>query len=170
MTPDARKISTTPSASSAYSIPSTTPLKTICSLMSTPSDIASGAFAGQEHGPEQVAPLEQLLRRTLEAHPPALHEDGTIGDGEGDVHRLLDDHHREPLSLEALGHDEQLLHDERRQPEGQLVDEQDPRIEHDRLREREHLLLPAGERSGAVLQPRPPRGNRLDRGLDPLLA
>ena len=43
------------------------------------------------------------------------------------------------------------LHEQRREAERRLVEQQQPRPRHERARDREHLLLAARERAGALL-------------------
>ena len=104
--------------------------------------------AGDEHRAQDVGPLEQLGGRALEAHLALLHEHGPLGQVEGHVDRLLDDHDRRAAAVD-LAHDlEQLADDGRRQAERQLVDHEQLGPGHERAAEGEHLLLAAGEVAG----------------------
>src|SRR5688500_345589 len=82
-----------------------------CSLLAR-----SCAF--EEHSPQQVIPLEQLLGGAVEADLALLHEVGVVHEVEGDVDALLDEHDRGALGVDAAHHVEELGHDHRRQPEG----------------------------------------------------
>ena len=67
---------------------------------------------------------EQLGRRAVEADLALLHEVRRLGDGEGDVDRLLDEDDRRAPVADGAHDPEQLLDDDRRQAQRQLVDHQ----------------------------------------------
>ena len=70
---------------------------------------------------------------------------------ERDPRVLLDDEHGEPFLLVQLADDpEELAHDQRREAERRLVEQEQARAAHERAAEREHLLLAARERPGAL--------------------
>ena len=87
----------------------------------------AGARPLEEDRPQQVGPREQVGRRSAEADRAALHEVGPLGDGERDVHALLDEDDGDAGGGEALDDRQQLPDDQRRQPERELVDQQHPR-------------------------------------------
>src|SRR5581483_897470 len=104
--------------------PRTTPMATRLGVTSDARS-TSAAFTAEEHGAHEVAALEQVVCRTLEAHLTLLEEDGAVGHRQCDVQRLLDDEHRLAPCLQLLDRRQQTLHHDRRQPERELVDEQD---------------------------------------------
>ena len=107
----------------------------------------------EEHRAQHVGPLEQLGGRAVEPDLALLHEVRGLGDGERDVHRLLDEDDRRARRLE-LPHDlEQLADDARREPERQLVDHEQARLLDERHAERQHLLLAAGEVAAGLVEP-----------------
>ena len=71
-----------------------------------------------------------------------------VGEPEGEGRVLLDEEHAHAVPLVDRADDpEDLLHHERGEPEGRLVEKEQARPQHQRAGEREHLLLPAGERA-----------------------
>ena len=60
------------------------------------------ADALEEHRAQQVGSLEQLGGRAVEPDLALLHEVGGLGDGQGQVHRLLDQDHRGALVADGL--------------------------------------------------------------------
>ena len=97
----------------------------------------------------------------MEADRALLHEERLVGDGERDVHRLLDEDHGDALFLELLDDGEELLDDERCEPERELVDHEHVGLGEERHREREHLLLTTGQLRRRVVQPVRSAGKRL---------
>src|SRR5688572_128114 len=89
----------------------------------------SASRSAQEHRVQQLFVVEQLGCGPRELHLPALHVDRTIRDGQRDVDRLLDDHHRQAFGLQSFDDGEELLHDKRCETERELVDEQDVRFQ-----------------------------------------
>src|SRR5688572_13945489 len=94
------------------------PRNTYWAVMSQPpivkaNTFMSGSRSAQEHRVEEFLVVEQLLCRSRELHLSPFHVDRTIGDGQSDVDRLLDDHHGHALGLESFDDAEQLLHDQR---------------------------------------------------------
>ena len=71
---------------------------------------------------------------------------------------LLDEQDRQAFGVQPLHQREHLVDPHRREPQRWLVEDQQPRFGHQRAADREHLLLSAGERAGALrgplLQPR----------------
>ncbi len=108
---------------------------------------------GQEHRAQQVGTIEQLGGGATEADLAALHEVRPVGDGERDVHALLDEHHRHAVGGHALDDRQELADDHRREPERQLVDQQHLGPHDEAHREREHLLLAAGQVGGGRVEP-----------------
>ena len=99
-------------------------------------------------GPEDVGPLHELVGRSREPDFALLHEHGSAGDCQRDIHRLLDEDHRRAAGRDGLDDLQQLLDDRGRQTERQLVDHQQSRLHQQRLAQRHHLLLPAREVAG----------------------
>ena len=89
----------------------------------------------------------------MEADLALLHEVRLVGEGEGEVHRLLDEDDRGAAVAQGLDDVEQLGDDGRRQPEGELVDHEQARPADERHAEREHLLLAARQVAGGLVQP-----------------
>ena len=108
-----------------------------------PRRLVGGRGALEEDRAQQVGAFEQLGREPVEADRALLHEEGLVGDGERDVHRLLDEDDRDALFLELLDDGEELLDDERCETERQLVDHQHVGLGEEGHRDREHLLLTA---------------------------
>ena len=73
--------------------------------------------AFEEHRPQHVGPLQQLVGRTVESDLTLLHEVGRLGNGERDVHRLLDEDDRRALVADRFDDRKHLLDDDRRQAE-----------------------------------------------------
>ena len=119
------------------------------------------AFAAEEDGAGEVVAGGELVGGAVEADAALLDEDDAVGDGGGDVERLLHDDHRVALCLESLDDVEQRVHDERREAERELVDEQELRLEQQRAPEREHLLLAAGERRRVLVAARAQGGEHV---------
>jgi hypothetical protein len=111
----------------------------------------------EEDRTQQIGTLQQFRGEAVKADGPLLHEECLVGRGERDVHRLLDEDHRNALVLELLDDREELFDDKGREPEGELVDHEDVGLGEERHCEREHLLLAAGELCGRVAQPAPQR-------------
>src|SRR5215470_5548347 len=100
----------------------------------------------------KIPPLDGLV--TLEVVRSALVDDlslahhvDAIRDAQGQVIVLLDQQDRQALALEALEDAADLPHDDRRQSLGRLIQQEHPAIREERATERQHLLLPAGERA-----------------------
>src|SRR4029450_5425384 len=95
--------------------------------------------------------LGQLGARPLERHVPHLEDVSTARGAQRELRVLLDDEDGETLLLVQVAENpEDLPHDDRREPERRLVEEEETRPRHQRSGNREHLLLPAGERSGLL--------------------
>src|SRR5688500_11876683 len=116
MTLVARYTSTRPAPRTAYASPVRAPMMSVSWVMLQPrmsaASVTSATLAAEAHGPHEIVAFQQLLGRALEPDLALLHEHGAIGHRERHVHGLLDDHHRDALSLEALDDPEQLLHDD----------------------------------------------------------
>ena len=69
----------------------------------------------QEDGSSEIVTFHQVRYRTLEADLSLLHEHRPFGDGGSYVERLLDDDHRDALSLEPLNDLNELLDHDWRQ-------------------------------------------------------
>ncbi len=94
-------------------------------------------------GPKLVGPALQ--------HDLAVGEDvAPVGDREGELDVLLDEHDAAAALLRVAAHDgEQRFDDHRGEAEAELVEEQQLRASGERPTEREHLLLAAGEEAAA---------------------
>src|SRR5438445_291901 len=75
---------------------------------------------------------------------PAAH---ATGQGQGDVHGLLDEHDRRAVGVEPAHGVEQAFDHDGREAERELIDEQDPGAQHEGPSQGQHLLLPARERA-----------------------
>ena len=124
----------------------------------------------QEDRAEHVGSLEQLAGGAVEADLTLLHEVRGLGDGQGDVHRLLHQDHRGALLLEPLHRHEELGDHARRQAERELVDHQQARARQQRHGEGEHLLLATAEVGGGLLHPVLERREHLQHVRDGLRA
>src|SRR6185436_17970950 len=134
ITPVARWIRTSASASAAkiepVASPATTCWKNSATVSSVPQvALADGFVAGE------------LLARPGDGDLPHLEHVRVRRHLERDRRVLLDDEHRQPLLLVQLAHDpEDLTSDQRREPERGLVQQKHARVAHQRSGEREHLL------------------------------
>ena len=106
----------------------------------------------EEHGAQDVGPVEEVGGGTVEADLALLQEDGALGERDGDVHRLLDEHDGGAGLVDRPHDAEELFDDDRRQTEAELVDHEQLRLEDEGLPEREHLLLAAGEVAGLLVE------------------
>src|SRR5229473_3387919 len=88
-------------------------------------------------------------RWRLSKHTQVLRYNG-VGEVEGQLDVLLDQHDRLPLGLELRDGAADLGHQLRREPFGGLVHQQHARIAHECAADREHLLLAAGQRAGEL--------------------
>ena len=87
---------------------------------------------------------------------------------ERDLHRLLDDDDGRVGLGETPDRLEEVGDDDGREPERQLVDQQEPGPHRERHGEREHLLLPTRQVSGAVARAVAQEREELERLLDDL--
>ena len=78
----------------------------------------------EEDGAEQVAAFQEVAGLAVEADLALLHEVRVVDERQRDVHRLLDEHDRRPVGVDAADHLEQLGHDLRSEAERELVDQQ----------------------------------------------
>src|SRR5947207_2674069 len=76
-----------------------------------------------------------------------VHHVGAIGEPQRAEGVLLDEQHRDALSLQLGQRVEDALHDHRREPERRFIEQQQARLSQKRARDREHLLFPAGKTS-----------------------
>src|SRR5262249_20327536 len=91
-----------------------------------------------------------LIGGTAEHHATRVDDDDIVGEVEGELDVLLDQHDRLPLGLELRDGAADLGHQLRREPFGGLVHQQHARVAHERAADREHLLLAAGQRAGEL--------------------
>ena len=99
--------------------------------------------------------------RRPDVHDAArVEHDRVAGDALHDAEVLLDEQHRRQLR-DALEGERHLGHEQRRQPLRRLVDEQQAVVVEESTADREHLLLPARERSCRLLAPRPQLGKQV---------
>src|SRR5438067_6640835 len=109
--------------------------------------------------------VRQQLRAGTAQHDAAVFQHVTaVRHGEGLRDILLDQHDRETgFAVEAFDYPEHLVDHHRRQAERGLVAEDEPRLAHQAAADREHLLLAARERAGALtLALGEPREKRAD--------
>src|SRR5919108_296737 len=132
----------------------TMPARTILTITCPPR--VGGLYRAESLVDAQVlaqveAALLQLHRRAFDGHAAAVEDDDVVGDVEHEPGVLLDEEDGQPLRLEAPdgGHD--FGDDLRRQALRGLVHQEYARIRHQRTGDREHLLLPAGERAGDLI-------------------
>src|SRR4051812_14601917 len=83
-----------------------------------------GRRALEEHRPQDVGAFEQLRGGAVEANFALLHEHSPLGQREGHVHRLLDQHDGDTTAVDVTNDVEQTLDDQRGEAERELVDHQ----------------------------------------------
>src|SRR5439155_959889 len=95
-------------------------------------DVLPGSELGRGSAPDDLALLEDVVR---------------VGDPRqrGDV--FVDQQNRLPARLETRDATPDLSPDEWREPLRRLVEDEQARVRHEGAPDREHLLLPAGERA-----------------------
>src|SRR5256712_1085255 len=95
-------------------------------------DVLQDSELGRGAAPDDLALLEDVVR---------------VGDAcqRGDV--FVDQENRLPARLEVPDAAPDLSPDERREPLRRLVEDEQARVRHEGAPDREHLLLPAGERA-----------------------
>ena len=91
---------------------------------------------------------------TIRAHDASRFQKiAAIGDGERKRRHLIDKEDGDP-GVAQFGQDiEQFIDHAGRETERRLVQQNDPRFRHQAARDGEHLLLTAGEKSGAAVHP-----------------
>ena len=95
---------------------------------------------------DTLAVGEQLGRRARVDDAARVEDDDVRRNPADDLEVLLDEQNR-ALGADALERDRNLGDEHRREALGRLVDEQDHVLVQERATDREHLLLPARERS-----------------------
>src|SRR5438067_3201218 len=124
-----------------------------------------GRGSGAEVGAADVVVVEEVARRALVDDAPGLHDVGAVRHAERQIRVLLDHEHGRPAPPDVRDDAEGRLDQRRREPQRGLVEEDQPRARHQRARDREHLLLPAGERARRLP---PPLGEDREVGRDAL--
>ena len=115
-----------------------------------------GSIAPPRRGRDRRPPApdrSRAPRRLRRARCAGFQHIAAIGDGERQRRHLIDQQDRDALVAQLGENVEQLVDHRRRKPERRLVEQQDARLRHQPARDREHLLLAAGEQSGAAVQP-----------------
>src|SRR6267142_4671872 len=100
-----------------------------------------------------LLPLTERRAPIAEDHAPGLENVRVVGDVERHVRVLLDDEHCRAGGADLADDTEDLLDQLRREAKGWLVEHKQAWPSHERPSDREHLLLAAAQRSGALLQP-----------------
>ena len=101
-----------------------------------------------------------------EADLALLHEQGPVGEAEGDVHRLLDDDHRDAGGLEPLDDLESAWTTTGARPSDSSSMRSTSGLEEQGLGDGQHLLLAARQRARRLLELRAQRREQLEHGLD----
>ncbi len=109
--------------------------------------------ARAQKGPAQLRVHQERLTPAL-AHDPAVgQQKGRPGPGEGPGRVLLHQQDGDPGPGELLDEVEDFVGHQGRQPQGRLVQQQQFGLGHEGPAHGRHLLLPAGQRAGALLRP-----------------
>ena len=98
-------------------------------------------------------------RAALEDHRARVDDDDVVGEVEGELDVLLDEHDRQALRLEPGDRAADIGDDLRGEPLGRLVHQQHARVAHQRPADGQHLLLAAGEQAASCWRRSPRRGN-----------
>src|SRR6476659_2312729 len=132
--PVTRKISTSASASDAYTAPFPTPFITCVRKVDT---YSSAPQVRAAHG----VVAEQLVGGSGRDDRARLEYVAALRDAEREVGVLLDDQHRHTLvGVDRAQRAEELLRDDGCEPERRLVEQHELRPRHQRTCDREHLL------------------------------
>src|SRR3989454_845453 len=103
------------------------------------------ALAAQEDSPDLRRP-QQLRGAAVDHRAPALQHVAAGGDGERQLHVLLDEQQGHAVAVDPANRLGQVRDDLGREAEERLVDHEQPRPRHEAARDGDHLLLTAGER------------------------
>ena len=95
---------------------------------------------------------QQLGRRPAHQRPPALQQVGVPGDAQRERRALVGEQDRGARVGDAAQRLADLGDHDRRQPQRRLVEKQQPRLSHQRAADREHLLLTAAQKAGALVE------------------
>src|SRR3954464_11520767 len=98
------------------------------------------------------------MRRAVEANLTAFEEERMPRHVGRDVDALFDEDDRRPLRVDLVNHLSELADDLRSEAEAQLVDQHQLGTRQESATERQHLLLAAGQRPGALGTPTPQHG------------
>ena len=90
---------------------------------------------------------------SLQDDPAGLQHIAFMGDLQGEIGVLLDHEDRDALAVDRGDQFEHAIDEERRQAHGRLVHAEQARAAHQRARHRDHLLLAARQRAGALIEP-----------------
>src|SRR5712691_10964383 len=115
---------------------------------------------------DQSLVVSHLAGASAECDAAGVEDHDLVGEVEGELDVLLDQQNRLAFLLQAQESATHLRDDQRREPLGRLIHQQQARISHERAADREHLLLPSGERAGSLLQPLLQTGKELHHPLE----
>ena len=127
--------------------PCTMPSKTTWLLIhETPKSVTRATSPPRNTARARSSRSIELVHRTCKADVTLLQKYRPIRYRGGDVEGLLDDDQGHAVGLQALDDLNELVDDDRREPERQLVDHEHLGVVQQRDGERQHLLLPTGQR------------------------
>ncbi len=113
---------------------------------------------------QQCRVVAQLLSGAAQRDRSMAEHIGALGNGQSEVHVLLDEEHAGARLVGDGAHGgQQALHGDRCQAEAELVDEQQPRLARERSGDCQHLLLPTGQETRWCAQARLQLGEQLER-------
>src|SRR4051794_39972648 len=107
-------------------------------------------FASKSHskiGAARVFVVEQRVGGIDQCDTTGLQYDAAIGDRQRMLYVLFDQQHGQTAAIEGADDAKNFRHDAWRQSQRWFVEDQQLRTCHQSTRDRDHLLLPAGERS-----------------------
>src|SRR5512144_3003040 len=132
-----------PDATRKYTAPSPRP------AIVSRTKVLMAAPVHSEETPHALRIVEELRARPLVDHAPPVEDDDVLREPLQDGEVLLDQHHGCQRG-DALEDVSDFADDARSEPLRRLVDEQQGVAVEERAGDRDHLLLPARERSGAL--------------------
>src|SRR5437868_146297 len=129
-------MSTSASASDAYTVPLPTPLTTWLR-----NSVRSIVRSHPQVGATNLVVALELRGGSLRGDAAGLEDVAALRDLERQVRVLLDDQHGDrQITVQLTELLEQTLRDERRQPHRRLIEQQQLRARHQRARDGKHLL------------------------------
>src|SRR5262245_7158543 len=178
--PMTTSLSVTPSSARTGLLPSRTRTPTSATrtvaLLLLSLLMASSPFSWSslpEVRPAHAVVAQQLLAVAGERDRPRFEHVAVVGDRQRLVGVLLDQQHGRAAAVDLADDAEDLLDEHRREPQRRLVEQHQGRLRHQRAPDRQHLLLPAAERSRQLRAPFGQDGEArvraLEGGLDPAL-